>query len=354
MKKIIITTIIAVSTVFSESFPLMPSFVESGSIVNTTYFNAGAAFPANPGSMSLNPAIPAAWHFFSQNKMSVFGMYNNNDEFDFYKTGGGGSLALGRGMYIGVEYNLRNEYDNYKKLHHRSTVSYGTLIDDNHDNPLFVGASISYYNFNGNLQKMGLQRVKKDTIQNIEAKYNAISTDLGFYQYSEGVGLSWGIVFENILGYSWTSNNPYMEIINDSAYYVFSEKKTNGFLNKKYNSFLLATNLSIPLFDNRIILMAPIDVRFWGFMNKNLRKSAKIKHRTEVHSGFEAQFRGMFCGRFGWAWIPDEYKTSEDGQLNYTNWTNRFSGGIGINIKMFSIDAFLAKGAWGTGLTFSL
>jgi hypothetical protein len=335
--------------------------------------------------MSLNPAVPAAWHYFSQNKASIFGTYtaSGNREFDFYKTGGGGSLALGKGKYVGMEYNLRNE--NNSRKFHRATISYGSLIDDNfEDDPLFIGANISFCGFNGSLPKSGLLPIRKDTVshganyyfydsfvRDVKARYNAVSTDLGFYQSGTKKVLSWGITLENILGCSWTSNNPHLQskltpeilltsdssvitINYDSTYYEFSEKETIGFLNKKYNDFLLAANVSLPFANNKVLLMVPLDLRFWGFMNKDLRKSTKLKHRTEVHSGAELQLNHIICGRFGWAWIPEIYKTFENGQLDYTGWKNHFSGGLGINIKMVSIDMFFTKDSWGGGLSFQL
>jgi|GEM_PF-1961930 len=387
MKKIAIIIAAIISIAFSQTFPLVETLIESGSITNTTFFGAGVAFPTNPSGMSLNPAIPAAWHHYSKSKASVSGIYINDRGEEFYRTGGGGSFALGKGNYIGAEYNLKNEGTNSPKFH-RGTIAYGAAIDDFEDAPIFVGANISYFNFKGNLPKSGILKVKKDTVfangktsscdnsydsgvRGVNALHNVISTDLGFYQPGKSKGISWGIALENIFGYSWSKNNPYAERENetlierkpesedikitvDSSYYVFDDKKTNGFLNKKYNSFLLGTNFSLPIMDDNLLLMAPLDLRFWGFMNKDLRKSTKLKHRTEVHSGFELQIYGKFCGRFGWAWVPKTYDTDESGQLDFKNWKNYFSGGFGVSIKMFLADMYFTKDALGIGLSVRL
>jgi hypothetical protein len=91
-------------------------------------------------------------------------------------------------------------------------------------------------------------------------------------------------------------------------------------------------------------------------MNKELRKNKeiKLKHRVEVHSGFELQIDSKVCGRFGWAWIPEKYTTDENGQLNFSNWENRFSGGFGLNFGVVSFDAFFAPKTWGAGFSFQL
>jgi hypothetical protein len=371
MKKIIISAIITVSVAFSEQFPIMETLVESGSITNITFFGTGAAFPTNSSGMSLNPAVPMAWHHYSKSRASVSGIYINNRGEDFYRTGGGASFVLGKGNYVGAEYNIKSEGPDKQKFH-RGTIAYGATIDDFEDKPLFVGANVSYFNFNGNLSKSGILPVKKDTVFNkttaparrdtsynsdvhsVKALHNVVSTDLGFYQPGEAKGISWGIVLENILGYSWSNNNPYIETENDSAYYVFSDKKTNGILNKKYNSFLLGANLSLPIMDDNLLLMVPFDLRFWGFMNKDLRKSTRLKHRLETHSGFELQFGGKVCGRFGWAWVPKNYDTDESGQLDFKNWEHHFSGGFGVSIKMFLADMYFTKDAIGVGLSVRL
>jgi hypothetical protein len=361
----------------------MGTLIESGSITNTTFFGAGAAFPTNSSGISLNPAIPAAWHHYSKSKTSISGIYINDRGEDFYRTGGGGSFILGKGNYIGAEYNLKSEGPNKPKFH-RGTIAYGAVIDDYEEAPLFIGANISYCNFNGNLSKSGILKVKKDTVfangktssydtsydsgvRNVKALHNVVSTDFGFYQPGEAKGISWGIVLENILGYSWSKNNPYIKKENDtwkeksdgedikitidSAYYASDDKKTNGMLDKKYNSFLLGANFSLPMIDDNLLLMLPLDFRFWGFMNKDLRKSTKFKERFETHSGLELQIGGKVCGRFGWAWVPKNYDTDESGQLDFKNWGHYFSGGFGVNIKMFLADMYFTKDALGVGLS---
>lgn len=396
--------LIAFFSVYAEEFVPINAMHESGSIVTTTFFNAGGAFPASASSASLNPSIPAAWHYFSQKKMSVFGSFYQNDEINYLKAGGGGSLALGRGQYLSAEYNLKNELDDNEYKYHRGTIAYGAMIGDDKA-PLFIGVNLSFYNFKGNIDKSGLLPVRRDTtsrkdfspyyngsssvnyydsdVRSVSAKNNFIVTDLGFYQPGDGKGLSWGIVLENILGYSWNEYDHVLKnyhfkdtlykdytytnemgygstktdtayITRDSAYYAAGNHKSNDFLSKKYNSFLLSTNASIPIVENRVLLMIPADVRFWGFMNKDLRKNSKLKHRTEVHSGFDLQFAKKISARFGWAWIPEEYTTNENGQLNFRGWKNRFSGGFGVNAGVITVDALLAKEAFGIGLSFQI
>ena len=313
-KKTAIIVMTAYFVVFSQNFQLIPSLIESGSVVNNTFFNAAAAYPANPSSMSLNPSAPAMWHYFTEGTMSVFSSYDSRYT-TAYNTGGGVSVAIGSGKYIGAEYGVIKD-NNANIRSHRTTVAFGTIIDDNHDDMLFVGANISHH------------------FQKADTTDNVLVADIGFYQPGDGTGFSWGVVLENIFGYHWSSGE---------------ERKYNDIMNKRYNSILVSSNLSLPLLDEKLILMAPFDVRFWGFMNRDLRKSSSLKHRTEVHGGFEAQYNQVISGRFGWAWIPDAYKTDENGQLNYTGWENRFSGGFGINIKRIFIDGYLAKNAWGAG-----
>ena len=334
MKRFIIIVFLT-SCVFADEFVPIVAMHESGSIVNTTFFNAGGAFPANAASASLNPAIPAAWHFASQSMVSAFGSFYKSDYFDYRKSGGGGSLALGMGQYFAAEYNLKNEISGDKKFH-RGTVAYGAMLDDNEDDPLFIGFNISFYNSAGNIHR-------SEPIETILAKNNVIAADLGFYQPgNNAVGLSWGIVLENILGYCW--NN-------------YGGEKSNNMLNRRYNSFLLATNLSLPLVGDKALLMVPLDIRFWGFMNRDLRKTSehhRIKHRAEVHSGAELQLGTKICGRFGWAWIPEKYATAEDGQLKLSGWGNRFNGGFGINIGIIMFDALFSKDTFGLGASFQI
>ena len=384
MKQLLYISIIFVfaSTVKAIEFMPLTAMHESGSIVNTTFFNAGGALPSNASSMSLNPAVPAAWHFYSQSLFSVFGSYYNNNNLDFQKMGGGGSLALGIGMYAGLEYLLRNETDGSGHRFNRATLAFGTMIDDNFDDPLFVGLNLSFYNFDGKIPRSGLlpfrlldenrKEVARDYydsgIREISAKNNLVAMDLGIYQPGSGQGLSWGIVLENILGYSWNKYDHRRQKFSEN--FVFEDDdeifileweeyeegtyKSHNMLNRRYNSFLLATSLSIPFAQDRMVLTVPADVRFWGFMNKDLRRSSRLKHRTEVHSGLELQFGGRFCGRLGWAWIPEKYTTAENGQLNFRGWDNRFSGGFGVNFNIIMIDAVFAKDAWGAGISFQL
>jgi len=386
--------VIAFCAITAEEFVPIVAIHESGSIVNTTYFNSGAAFPANASSMSLNPAIPAAWHYYSKSKMSVFGSYYQNGDVDYMKTGGGGSLALGKGQYVSLEYNLKKETDELERKFNRGTIAYGAMVGDDKA-PLFIGTNLSFYNFSGIIPKSGLLPIVRDTVSHnkvteyynssvyaVSAKNNFIAADLGFYQPSIGKGLSWGVVLENILGYSWSEYDQTLRnkrdekifidtisytndfgtfdtivktpIRTDSAYYVAGIRKSNNFLSPKYNSFLLATNATIPMANDKVLMMIPADIRFWGFINKDLRRHSKLRYRTEVHSGFELQFAGRVSTRFGWGWVPEKYTTDENGQLNFNGWDNRFSGGIGVNIGPITIDAMGAKEAFGVGLSFKL
>jgi hypothetical protein len=331
---VIAVILLTVFSVFGREFLPISSIHESGSIVNTTFFNAGAAMPTVPSAMSINPALPAAWHFFTQNRMSAFGIYHNERSNDFFKTGGGGSLALGMGQYFGVEYNLRrNDNDD---ITNRATFAYGMLIDQTDDDALFWGVNVSYFNSRKTILRPALQET--DEYREIFVRDNIFTADLGFYQAGSGEGLSWAIVLENIFGY-WRND--------------FGGDISSGVLSKRYNSFLLGTCLSAPITHN-VLLLVPLDVRFWGFMNKDLRKATKLKHRTEVHSGFELQLGETLAGRIGWAWAPEKYATDESGKLDFNGWENRFSSGFGINWLMFSVDMVWAKNSWGIGFSMFL
>lgn len=328
--RIFLTVFLTVFVAVAKEFALISAMHESGSIVNTTFFNAGAALPTNASSMSLNPAIPAAWHYFSRSRMSVFGIYSSNNDNDFYKTGGGGSLALGPGQYVGLEYNLKKETGETRNRFHRATLAGGSLVGETDFDALFFGYNISFFGLNGTIPK-----ISED---DINVQNNLVAADLGFYQIGDEQGLSWGLVLENILGYSWD---------------IYDKEKSHNFIDKRYNSFLLAASLSVPVSD-KMLLTVPADLRFWGFMNRDLRRTTKLKHRTEIMSGLELQLGQTLCGRFGWAWTPYAYTTDEDGQLNYKGWDNRFNGGLGVNAGHLSVDLLWGKETWGVGLSFQI
>ncbi|MCL2844259.1 MAG: hypothetical protein FWE23_02255 [Chitinivibrionia bacterium] len=341
--KIKISAVVATATIFltaisafAREFLPIASIHEGGSIANATFFNAGAALPATPSSMSLNPALPAAWHFFTHNRMSAFGIYHRERNDDFFNAGGGGSLALGMGQYFGVEYNLRRINDDNGDIVNRATFAYGMLIDQTDDDALFWGVNVSYFNSRKTVLRPALQET--DEYREVFVRDNIFAADLGFYQAGSGEGLSWAIVLENIFGY-WHND--------------FGGDISSGVLSKRYNSFLLGTCLSAPITHN-VLLLVPLDVRFWGFMNKPLRRSTNLRYRTEVHSGLELQIGGMLAGRLGWAWIPEQYTTDEHGQLNFSGWDNRFNGGFGVNWHIFGVDMLFARNTWGIGVSMFL
>lgn len=372
----------------AEIYTPLPMMFETGSLFQSTYFGGASALPVNASGLSLNPAVVGYWHLLHKKKISVSSIYLNNEALN-QKVGGAFSLAVGKGAYVGGEYLYRKEHSQDEAKLNRWSVAYGAMIVEETDaDPLFFGASLSYIHHNGDMAQGGalpFHKIRQDTITGFydtitdlyesgvtqrEHQFNLVSMDVGFYQAKMSTGLSFSFVLENILGYTWEQHSSVKknyrverEVVDDagnridrysldSTYYdtTAGTENTHDWLHKNYSSILFGTAMTLPLADEKLRLNVPLDFRFWGFMNKELRELTELKHRVEVHSGIELYVGRHLCGRFGWAWAPSNYKTNEAGQLDFGWFDNHLSGGFGINFEVATIDMMFSRDLWGIGI----
>jgi hypothetical protein len=393
--KILLTILIITSSIIADVNPLFPVMYETSSSYSQAFHGAGSALLDGPLGQTLNPATIQAWHRVRQKKIAVSAGYMS-DGIDANKFGGGASAVLSPKSVLAAEYlyYMSNNREPDSPAH-RATLSYSSTAfgaADDDGGTLNYGVNVSYYNNNGvfsaddslshityadSLQNaewilIDSGKYQNSGYKNINRKFNQVSGDIGFYQLDEQKGLSFSVVFENILGYSWYSKSHIKEVTSsdttyniitpdttynnvvvtrDSTVYIDKEKKGGDWVSGKYKSILVGGASIIPLAGEKLLLNIPVDVRFWGFGDKYLRDHSDFKHRVEIHTGLELYMGPMISGRFGYSWVERDLHTDEDGNPVF-NPTHRISGGASLAIKFIMLEVAWRKETFGGGVQF--
>ena len=385
MKKILLLLSFLSVSVFADDYPLFPIMYDASSLYKQAFLGGGSALLDGALGQGVNPATVQAWHRVHRKGIDIGGGYFGGKDSQ-QRYGGGASANLTQKDIIAAEFL------SYKSNTHepttpliRGTFTWATLLkDDGEEGGLNLGINASYYNSTAMYSasdSLGVTTyelrdsnwVATDSskyisdVKFIDRRYNSISGDIGLFQMDEIKGQSFSLVFENILGYTWYKKTPQeiikTEYIIDSltgdttgridslAYNKGVEVEDNGVLKGKYKSILIGGASSIPLADGKLMLMIPLDFRFYGFFDKWLRDNEEYKNRLAIHTGVELYLGPVFSGRLGYSWVYTDLHTRDDGNLD-PHPTHRISGGASLNIEFIIVEAAWSKDSWGLGAQF--
>lgn len=352
---------------FAEYFPLLPMMYEENSIYYDTYFSGGSALPDKSGGALLNPAATNQWHIIHKSRIASNVNYFKLDD-AYFKTGVAVTASFKKTNYIGGEYMYRGDEPNNKLSWQRGSIMYGgQLAPESNQGAVHWGVNLSYINHIGTHalpKKASLDTVDYSYTAINEMHQNLFTLDVGFYQAEVINNLAVSFVFENLVGIQWTNTTTQSyedtasipdTLIDTTA--IGEKKTTNSWPNKEYNTILLGLAFSVPLWNDNFMLNIPFDVRFWGWLNGDLRDRSHVRARVEYHSGFEFMARlgrgPRLAARLGWAYKPSELATDSKGLivLNDELMTNYISGGFGVEYRMIRADVLFRKNGWGVGLT---
>lgn len=341
-----------------------------------------------PLSISLNPALVAPWQRMYQKRFAISAAVGKVAE-EGMLGGGAVSYELTEDNYIAAEFLYKNR-DKYassdtkgdKDILRATLAISGPLIKEQ-EQELYLGINLAYVHHNDDMLFAPLSVMKKSVVGTTEnailldsaTTVYAIDTlgerneqfltmDIGFFQLDMGKSMTFSLVAENVLGYRWEKGTP--AVLTDttdtttgdtvttiySSYYDTQEYVTK-WIDGDFKSILIGGTSRIPIQGSDIVLNIPLDMRFWGFLSKDIRKdkSIKLKHRVEFYTGLEFFKGNSFSGRLGYAWRNAEYITDEVGAPIF-NPEHLFSGGVTVKVSDLLLEAFWAKGEIGGGLTF--
>ncbi len=376
MKKISLFLLILTLTLFSEvSDPLLAKIYETSSLYHLSLGGGGSAIPTAGFGQRLNPALFPIWHKIHQKRLSTSAMYTMSDEGGYNILGGAGSFLLNENSGVAGEYLYKKDDNN---LHSMSLSYAGLAAYDKEAGELVCGANFSYYNHGDDVpvkDSLPISSVAKTFyhkdigITNRSRKQTMVTTDLAFYQIAPASGVAYSLVFENILGYSWKTFSPALEsheridsvaletgqkipIEQDSLAYGSSdsEEEHKEWLSAKYKTVLMGAAFSRPV--GAMNLIIPIDFRFWGLMNGDMRKDffTYIDKMTEVRTGFELQISDKLSARFGYSWATKELTTDSDGEI-LLDPTHSYSGGASLSLDPVTVDVAIIEDGWGISAT---
>ncbi len=355
---------------------------ETSSMYQQAFMGGGSSLLDGPLGLSLNPATVQAWHRVRQKKIAVSAGYFSG-EFSDNRFAGAASASLSEKSVLAAEYLYYIDNDRFPDNPvHRASFAYSSqAFDDGDQGALNYGVNISYYHSSGQFDASDSlpytsydksddstwtfrdHGYYKSNAKYINRKYNQISTDIGFFQLDESKGLSFSVVFENILGYTWYNKDPIIgqeqkEEVDEngnpiktiSTVYKYETKEDNDWLPGRYKSLLFGGASIIPLADEKLLLNIPLDVRLWGFSDKHLRHNSRLRNRVEIHTGLELYIGPKISGRFGYAWVDDNMHTDEEGELVLLSPQHRISGGFSFSHNFIMLEMAFRKGSWGAGV----
>lgn len=376
MKQFFCCLILATS-LFAEVNDVFPMYVESGSMLQAAFNGGGSTLPDKGNGVTLNPATLFAYHKLNAKGVGVGGSFLNNKD-DRLLVNGYGSFAVNPKSVIAVDYLYRDKREGGNPQIHRGSFAYSGVIQDSKDEgTLTWGLNLSYYQNSGNHTAMANNTIyagdtswtEPSGISEIGGYQHVVSTDLGFYQYDARKGFSYAIVVENLFGYSWQQrDNSVTTVGKDSTYYdpeledsvttrvdtmkySGQEWEDHGRLRGKSKSLLIGLAVKRTIAGGNAILTIPLDVRFWGFMDGDLRDNSEWKDRCMMRTGIETNFGGSLSLRVGYSWAPLEYYTDSNGSPQFNN-THQASGGFSLSIRGVDLEMAFKKRELGAGASF--
>ncbi len=390
MKKLTIFLICIISfSILADEYSVFPMFAQTGSVQQFSFNGGGSTLPAKISGASLNPASLYAYHKQLGKRIGFGGSYQNDLDGKIL-TGGGVSYALDTAQVIGMDYQLFDHREGDAPMIHRGVLSYSSLIREVSAGEFISwGFNMNYINNNGlynSQDSLNVIQYVNDTVEQvssyttgvglIDGYYQAVSLDVGFFNIApprpfwQSMGwqplfsesYTYSVVLENLVGYRWdkredgivTESNSIDDTTRvDSLYYNGETVKTTEWLQGRYKSFLFGLALHRQVMGDNVILSVPIDVRFWGFMDKDLRKNSEWKNRTMLRVGMNANILNKVRLRCGYSWAPLEYQTLDDEQLLFRN-KHQISGGFSLTLGPVELDAGFKKGEFAFGGSFYL
>jgi len=362
--------LLLITTLSADQNPLFPTFVESGSTMQAAFNGGGAALPDKISGSTLNPASLYGYHKLYGKRIGIAGSYQNSLE-GRTLSNAGVSLALDQQNVIGLDYTYRNNRESLDQIIQKGTIVYSSLVrEEEKDGMLSWGLSVTYYNATGAYSAPILSttsgdstRIYQSPIDSLTGWNQSVTSDIGVYQVDKVRGLSYGIVLENIVGYTWKNRDnsiathhsndtiDTMIIATDSMYFTGKTINENGWNNGSSKSLLMGFGINRKIFGDNVLLAIPFDVRFWGFMDKNLRNNSKWKNRCMLYTGAELNFGGALSLRSGYSWAPRVYVTDEKGSPLFRN-HHQASGGFRLSFKVADLEMAFKKEEIGGGISF--
>jgi len=293
-------------TAFADNNPLFPIIVEPGSIQQASFNGGGSAMADKANGASLNPATLFSFHKLHGKRIGAIGSYQNAHNGRVLGNGAV-SFAPNQQNVLGLDYTMRDGRDGLPSQVHRGTVTYSSLVKDElKDGFMSWGVNLTYYHLQGSYPSNSKLPITigdsvsyyESGISSLDGLNQNLSMDLGIYQFDKKRGLSYSIVFENLFGYEWKERSNSLVVIHDSVSiptkpaklmrdslkYSGVEVNESGWINGTTKSMLVGLAVNRQILNDKVVLIIPFDVRFWGFMDKHLRKNTEWKHRCMMYT----------------------------------------------------------------------
>lgn len=372
MKRLLAILVLAAVLLAKEEGALFPMLVETGSVKQMSMNGGLSTMPARANGAHLNPAALFLYHHRYGKRVGLGGSFVNKKNGRML-AGGAVSYALTPMGVVGGEYLLRNSREGDAPFIHRGALTYSGLINqEDNGSVLSWGINATYLGNVGKYPAGKDTRVyagdstfyyESSTTSPYEGYNHAVMADIGFTEHDASRGLTYSVVFENIIGYNWLQrDNSYgsytgtdsvdidsTQMSIDTSRYTGAEWEDHGMLSGHHKSLLIGFAVQRTVGGGNVILTIPMDVRFWGLFDKELRNSSKWRNRCMMRTGAEANIAGKLAVRFGYAWASEEYYTLESGLPRFNN-THLLSGGLGLTLfEVFTVEAGFEKDGFAVG-----
>ncbi|MGM0442849.1 MAG: hypothetical protein ACQEQV_01530 [Fibrobacterota bacterium] len=287
-------------------------------------FNGGAgALLTGPAQISQNPAALLGLHHQAKQKVFLSGGYRRNVSEEYLTTAASMPIVPKIGAGLLYSYNRNNSTGSQG---HSAIIALSQHRGHDNYKDLFAGLSISLFTLEDSL-------LSNDSMAPKPYREYTVLADFSFMEINTAGGSNVVLTADNILGYTIGENSP------GSGTYA----KWTG---RELRSIRISGINEIDPAGSSTVVVIPADLRFWGLLNKNLRKNEPFRDRIEFHTGTEILFQKHFGISAGYSWKSSEYQMDPTEERIILAPEHTFSGGVSLKLKKIVLNAAICGNTW--------
>ncbi|ERP39215.1 hypothetical protein [Chitinivibrio alkaliphilus] len=314
--------------------------------VKRMQFNSGGASTLwGPGQTSAVGASLLPLHGESERNHSLSGAHINFDDGNKHLFVGAYSTDLFPDVALGIELSRLRSFSGPDTIDYNALyLGVSHLHSQGRDSYLYTGVTVSLHTVRDDLGIVAPHQNLSEDEKTDTYGEHLLTADISLMEFDLYNGANFALVLENIVGYRWLENTVQRSSASKKRHSV---GKWTG---SQLRSLLIsgANNIAIPHTESRLII--PMDVRFWGPLNRDLRERSKMRNRIEFFTGAELVRDSRLGLVFGYAWKNETVTTDPIHDIPHLRPEHSISGGLSFYQSNISIHAALHDNHWGVEL----
>jgi hypothetical protein len=246
---------------------------------------------------------------------------------------------------MGLRYTrLAHAPENDTLIFNNLRYDISTMYREAQDLFLYAGLSLSLWQTRDTYSAVENQ---DDNSEHTPYAEHVITTDISLFEFDIYNKANFALIFENVLGYSWTDNY----LVRDSGgtptdtYTTSHQWTTSGI-----RSLLISGTSALKLPETSTQIALPVDMRFWGPFNKEIRKETSLRERIEFMSGLTVTQQARLSLSFTYSWKSPTYSLHPHRDIARLQPQHTFSWGSSLELGAAHIHFGKSGKSWGIGL----